>query len=204
MIRFVGVDPVGLIGLADTADQYALRIRLVRSNISSPADDNSVSARGLVNSRLAGVEQGLLDRTRNLRWRADAIEQSQAVGLVGLAPLSSSNWLALFAGQAIFSLDSWRTSFSEWRSGEYLRLLNRAEPAAVAEALAGLDDATLAAMARTHPSLVGELDGAPPEMRYSANRMLISLEIMRLEGTLRGLGDRPLQHSPSSLIVADN
>ena len=202
--RFVGIDPVGLIGLADTADQYAVRIRLARSNVSAPVDGPSLSARGLVNSSLARVELGLLDRARNLRWRADAIERSQTVGLAGLAPLSSSNWLAHFAGQAVFSLDSWRTSFSEWRSGEYLKLLSRAEPAAVTEALTGLDDATLRAMAHTHPRLVGGLDGAPPEMRYSANRVLISLEIMKLEATLAGLGDRPLQYSPSSLIVADN
>lgn len=204
MTGYVGIDPVGLIGLADTADQYALRIRLARGNVSSPVDGPSLSARGLVNNNLARVEQGLLDRTQNLRWRADAIERSQAVGLAGLAPLSSGNWLALFAGQAVFSLDSWRKSFSEWRSGEYLRLLSRAEPAAVAEALAGLDAATLRVMAHTHPRLVGRLDGAPPEMRYSANRLLISLEIVKLEATLAGLGDRPLQHSPSSLIVADS
>ncbi|MCP3994150.1 MAG: hypothetical protein GY722_03655 [bacterium] len=203
MTRFVGIDPAGLVGLADTADQYAQRIRLTRSNTAAQISVRPDDAPDIVNRRLAGVEHDLVESSKNLRWRADAIERSQAVGLAGMAPMSSGGWLARFAASAVFSLDSWETTFSAWRSGEYLRQLSEAEPAAVAEALAAMDDSALLVMARTHPNLVGGLDGAPPEMRYAANRVLISYEIMRLEATLAAHGDRPFIQSPSRLIVGE-
>lgn len=46
------------------------------------------------------------------------------------------------------------------------------EPAAVAWLAAALGPAALAALARSHPHLIGPVDGMPVEVRYEANRIL--------------------------------
>ncbi|WP_030774079.1 alpha/beta hydrolase [Streptomyces sp. NRRL F-2664] len=46
-----------------------------------------------------------------------------------------------------------------------------ATPHAVARFFAGLDDAARAALVRSHPLVVGNLDGAPVALRYEANRL---------------------------------
>ncbi|MET9346826.1 alpha/beta hydrolase [Streptomyces termitum] len=45
----------------------------------------------------------------------------------------------------------------------------RTDPAGIARFFAGLGPAERRALALAHPSVVGNLDGAPPELRYAAN-----------------------------------
>lgn len=54
------------------------------------------------------------------------------------------------------------------------------DPAAVAAFFKGLDPDVAAALARERPELVGNLDGAPIPLRYSANAEAIDREIARL------------------------
>lgn len=49
-----------------------------------------------------------------------------------------------------------------------------AEPSEVARFFAGLDDAHRAALVRSHPLVVGNLDGAPLPLRYEANRLAVA------------------------------
>jgi Flp pilus assembly pilin Flp len=53
-------------------------------------------------------------------------------------------------------------------------------PQQVADYFAGLDPAVADALARQHPELVGGLDGAPYQARYTANAALIDRELARL------------------------
>ncbi|MGW9073233.1 alpha/beta hydrolase [Streptomyces yangpuensis] len=49
-----------------------------------------------------------------------------------------------------------------------------ATPSEVARFFAGLDDSQRAALVRSHPLVVGNLDGAPPALRYEANRLAVA------------------------------
>ncbi|MFJ6780333.1 alpha/beta hydrolase [Streptomyces yangpuensis] len=49
-----------------------------------------------------------------------------------------------------------------------------ATPSEVARFFAGLDDAQRAALIRSHPLVVGNLDGAPLPLRYEANRLAVA------------------------------
>ncbi|WP_183064711.1 alpha/beta hydrolase [Streptomyces sp. gCLA4] len=49
-----------------------------------------------------------------------------------------------------------------------------ATPSEVARFFAGLDDTQRAALVRSHPLVVGNLDGAPPALRYEANRLAVA------------------------------
>jgi hypothetical protein len=74
---------------------------------------------------------------------------------------------------------------------------HHADPVAVAAFFKGLDPAVAATLARRHPELVGNLDGAPIALRYTANAEAIRREIARLraagvsdsDGRLRKLLD---------------
>ncbi|MEU9143830.1 alpha/beta hydrolase [Streptomyces sp. NPDC048349] len=65
-----------------------------------------------------------------------------------------------------------------WRadtvSGRALPDPARATPHEVARFFAGLDEAERLALVRAHPLVVGNLDGAPPSLRYEANRLAIA------------------------------
>lgn len=50
----------------------------------------------------------------------------------------------------------------------------RATPGEVARFFAGLDAVGRRELVRSHPLVVGNLDGAPPELRYEANRIAIA------------------------------
>ncbi|MFD6109474.1 alpha/beta hydrolase [Streptomyces yangpuensis] len=49
-----------------------------------------------------------------------------------------------------------------------------ATPSELARFFAGLDDTQRAALVRSHPLVVGNLDGAPPALRYEANRLAVA------------------------------
>ncbi|MFE6714671.1 alpha/beta hydrolase [Streptomyces sp. NPDC057695] len=57
---------------------------------------------------------------------------------------------------------------AEWRAAG-LPDPERTDPAGIARFFAGLSPIRQRELARTHPTVVGNLDGAPPELRYEAN-----------------------------------
>ncbi|MDJ0954253.1 MAG: alpha/beta hydrolase [Acidimicrobiia bacterium] len=172
MSTYVGINPLGLIGLADTADGYATRVGLVASQVESAGSSDSTSLRE--------VSTGLVRCADELRWRSRVIELIQA-DPPGPARLSSPHWLGEFAATALVSLDRWPESFVDWRARQWIALQHDAEAGAVAAAFATVSPDQQRHLVAAVPEAVATLDGVPPDVRYAASRMLVELEIDRLE-----------------------
>ncbi|WP_016906645.1 alpha/beta hydrolase [Streptomyces xiaopingdaonensis] len=69
-----------------------------------------------------------------------------------------------------------------------------AEPADVATYFAGLRDAG-ARLARRHPLVAGNLDGAPPRLRYRANRLALRAERARQHARAKDTGRTPAERA---------
>ncbi len=199
MTGFVGINPVGLVGLADTADHYAARLDLMCGGLSSLLERHVPFAGA--GDAMRKASQAMIDVGAQLRWRAGVIEQAQREGLAGTAPLSASRWLADFAAVAVFSLDTWPATFAAWRIEAWLLEMRQLTPAAVAGALAGVTPDQARYMAKMYPELVGDLDGVPAETRYRANRVLVELEIERLESIVNKIRHRGPIDQPSGVVV---
>src|SRR4051812_17364934 len=74
--------------------------------------------------------------------------------------------VAASASTAAPSTAGWRADRS---AGQPLPDPQRATPAQVARFFAGLDPAARAALAERYPDIVGNLDGAPPDLRFAVN-----------------------------------
>ncbi len=167
MSHYCGIDPIGLRGLADTVEQYATRIELIESHAVEAGPS------------LTPISRQLTDRASELRWRAATIAQAQHLS-GRLHPLTSSHWLAEFAA-CVADLDDWQEQFRRWRAERWLTQTAGSTPAAVAAAFAMLTPQQRDELTTIDPGAVGSLDGAPPELRYDANRTLIAAEIEKLE-----------------------
>jgi len=66
----------------------------------------------------------------------------------------------------------------------------RAAPADVARFFAAASPPETARLTTRYPEIVGSLDGAPPALRYRANRLLVRRAAPRLRAELRGLRPR--------------
>ncbi|MEA2000567.1 MAG: alpha/beta fold hydrolase [Actinomycetota bacterium] len=180
---FVGADPAGLHGLADLSEQYAFRVRTVGIEVVRALNRSNVAAAGTSPGwLLAGIERDLAEMTNELRWRARAVADAQNI------PVDSSwssRWFlrarAEFAALGVFEtgrcFDSY-LSFPTRPSGAEFGAMT---PVQVSLAFGSMAPSLATAIARSSPELVGSLDGAPPEMRYLANRLLIESEIHRLQ-----------------------
>ncbi|MFJ9547817.1 alpha/beta hydrolase [Streptomyces erythrochromogenes] len=71
-----------------------------------------------------------------------------------------------------------------------------ATPQEVARFFAGLDDAARAALVRSHPLVVGNLDGAPLPLRYEANRLAVAATGDARFASLAAPGRRILAFDP--------
>lgn len=182
MSGFVGADPVGLRGLAGTADHYALRVRAAGREVVGLLNSKYPLGTGdSIGWALSSVERHLTDEADGLRWRATAIEAAQEVNVgssQGLQRFLRDR--AEFAALAVFDVESWRGSYGSWRRAPDKAELIMMSPAEVSVALGSVSPAVAGAFARKHPQLTGGLDGAPPYLRYMANRLLIEREIEEL------------------------
>ncbi len=172
MSSYLGIDPTGLCGLADTTTSFATRVRLVAVQLERAGSPGLAALRE--------VSTGLEHCADELRRR------SRVIGAIhddapGLAALSSPRWLCEFAVSAIVSPDCRPDAFVGWRARQWLARQHGAEPAAVAAAFAAITLDQRRHLVASEPEVLGALDGAPPAVRYAANRMLIAREIARLE-----------------------
>ena len=175
---FVGADPVGLLGLADTVDQYAARISMLGTDVERLlVKHNRATPRG----RLADFARELDDEADELRWRAAAINAAQRVGARGSLDTSYLRDRAVFATIAVFDLSTRTEAFRQWTRPPGPDDLERMTPRDVAAAIAGLTPTVVEFLVDQYPEVIGALDGVPAEVRYSANRILIEREIARLE-----------------------
>lgn len=185
---FVGADPVALVNLADLAEQYVTRM----SSVGAEADrvlgrhDRSVRGQG-PGVVLGAIEALLLDDAAKLRWRADSIDAAQALGVDAFGLGSYLQDRAIFASHAVFDLTEWSTAFRRWNTLPTPGDLAAMAPNQVAATLGDLAPHLVQVLVTVHPQLLGGLDGAPPEVRYAANRIVIELEIDRLEAQIEEL-----------------
>lgn len=172
---FRGIDPGGLAHLADNCDQCAVRVSLTHSSV---ARINGVEpASGLT---VRGRE--LAEAAAELRWRAALIAEARDI-----APfLETGDGLVLvmageFAATVAFEPTRRAAALQDWSTmpspTEFLEL----SPAAVAQRFDTLSPRLAARLVLDSPALIGGLDGAPPRLRYQANRILIARHIRQLE-----------------------
>ena len=178
---FVGLEPIGLVGLADTCDQYTLRLRLASEHVTAALDRYPALAVRTPDTELLAVLRSLEDQAVQLRWRADVIERAQYSVAVNRV-----YWLAEFAAQAPFDNDTRGARFISWSQERFLRQLAGKSPSVAAATFITAEPWLLEGLADRFPETIGSLDGAPAELRYRANSLLIAAEIERLETVVAG------------------
>jgi len=173
---FRGIDPDGLAHLADSCDQGAARVSLFHSNIA----------------RLDGVEPGsgltetgreLTSAASELRWRAALIAEARDIAPfleteAGLVLVTAGE----FAATAACEPTRRAAALLDWSTMPSPTELLELGPAAVARRFDALSPRLAARLVLDAPALIGGLDGAPPQLRYQANRILISRFLRQLEG----------------------
>ena len=201
MSGFRGADPVALGSLAVSVGQIA-------GSLSHSAVEayHLLEARGRYadadrfGTKLSGVVRTLTSDSSDLARRADLVEQADALlGISGVpASVADSAWLeSEFALLAPMGLIDWDAAYRSWRDGPSVGELRRLEPSGVAAALAASSDRAKARLAAAYPELIGGLDGAPPEMRFTANRILLQRELARLRSQM-GTIERELARDAES------
>lgn len=191
----VGGHPEGLGRLAWLTRGNALDIRRRAALVPALLDSHSESTAAEITRPLLEVAASMTEAAASLEWRATAIETAQGVtayGYVGHRDHLAD--LAHFAAHAVFDPPGWRDSFREWCQPPDVAALGEMSPRQVAAVFAQLVPSVATDLAAGYPELIGHLDGAPPQLRYRANRILIHRRVGQLEDELRRLGEmEPLQ-----------
>ena len=186
---FVGADPAGLVGLAETAQQYASRIALARHQAITIVRRNGGSSEPS-NTVLSRVESDLNERARGLLWRAATIAEAERAGMTPLGHAGiQMRRLAEFAALAVFEGGRWQEAFSAWSRPPSNAELLTMDPTEVAAVFAALAPEVAEDLARRRPLVIGSLDGVPAELRYLANDILVQAEIARLNRLISTLRD---------------
>ncbi len=191
---FVGADPLGLLGLADTVDQYACRVRLAATDLETLVAKHRLAA---ATTELGRVERILTTEGAALRWRARAIENAQQVAVHS----GHRQYLidrGRFAASAVFDLSNVEAAFRKWSAVPSIDELAAMTPAEVSAAFAAITPSIGMRLARSFPAVIGSLDGAPPRIRYLANAELIRGEIEYLRSRIARLraGEGPWTGPP--------
>lgn len=189
MPGFYGIEPRGLVGLADIADESARRIASVRGNTAVVLHRHAIADHGGIDRRLAATQQRLAGESRELRWRAGVVEEAQRVEVnVGGLPAEFS--LDRFAVSAVLDLDTWQADYDSWRLERTIGALTTMEPAERVPVFMGMTARDASWLVHHFPEEMGSLDGAPAPLRYVANQILIRSEIEQLEQHITRLPDR--------------
>jgi hypothetical protein len=179
-----GADPEAMVGLAARLEIAAPRLR------AAAVEARLVAASVGRSSRVTLVEVALADMTRrlsgdasDLRRRASLVRQGEALATSGVPVVvaAGARLRARYAVIAPFGLADWEASFQDWSDGPSIGDLARLAPDAVAALLGATPVSARSRLVLEDPAFVGRLDGAPPTMRYAANRILIRRELERLQ-----------------------
>lgn len=182
---FVGANPAALLGVAETLEQYALRIRAVGHAVEQPLLRVPLTAADL-SKGVSHIESAIVAEAEELRWRAQVIDAAQDIG-VSFGPPGTRSSRIEFASLAIFDLGAWEEAYRQWRTSPDPATLLGMSPAQVSARFAAMSPSLATTFACTHPNLVGALDGASPALRYLANEVLIEAKIDELHTQLEEL-----------------
>jgi hypothetical protein len=139
---------------------------------------------------LAKVTHRLSGDASDLRRRASMVREGEVLVTSGVPAVvaAGARLRARYAVVAPFGLADWEASFQDWSDGPSIGELSRLAPDAVAALLGSAPASARSRLVLDHPAFVGRLDGAPPTMRYAANRILMHREVERLEMVAVALG----------------
>jgi pimeloyl-ACP methyl ester carboxylesterase len=198
---FYGIEPRGLVGLADSVDEYAQRIASVRANTAVVFHRYGLAEHFGMDWRLAAAQQGLTGESRELRWRAGVIESAQRFE-VNVGGLPAGFGLDRFAARAVFDLDTWQADYQRWRLEGTMQALTTMEPADRVAVFLGMTARDASWLAHHYPDEMGSLAGAPVGLRYVANQMLIRHEMELLDEQRTQLRDQWRGQIVTALISA--
>lgn len=197
---FAGADPVALNGLAELAEQYTVRLGLVRAALTRLTDGRGPDSELMRILSATGLELGRA--STNLKWRAAVIESAQRMGIpVFSGSTLQTQQITEFATLGVFSLGQWEEAFEEWRtspSADELRLMN---PEQAHARFAALSPSLGESVAVRFPQVVGRLDGAPPQLRYLANSLLLRYEVQQLQEQIGEIGAVDDEHPLRTLAI---
>lgn len=138
--------------------------------------------------RLTLVADGLMEQGQVLESAAHFFELADMPGL--------GTTYAHMGYAALTSAIAPDGSLAEWSVLDWIGIEAGATPAQIATAFAALDATQRSFLVQSYPGAVGSLDGAPLEMRFAANRILVgqglsdlAAERDRLEARLAELSD---------------
>jgi hypothetical protein len=162
---FRGADTARLRVLATKLDEGARRLDEAAGRVRATAGVDGWSVR--LAARAAAIQDWCSENARTLRRRADLLDQvvtmratpGQAGAAGELVALLDSDSEAAFTSLAAIVRDPCLTPEQRRRQ--------------VHDELAAASPAIRRALALLHPEVIGPLDGAPVEMRYTANRVLV-------------------------------
>ena len=194
MTRIAG-DPPQLLDLAEIQRDAALGFVTLRSRLGGPLPSMpsalaAVVADGLgsASQRIALVADGLMEQATNLETAAHYFELADMAGF-GASFSNIANGILMKA----ITPDG---SLAEWSVGDWVGYEDGASVEDIAAAFAGVNAAQRNFLVTTYADEIGSLDGAPLEMRFAANRILVreglaelTAERARLEALVAELSD---------------
>ncbi len=186
MRGYCGADPDGLLALAASVERrVAIAARRAREAHSLLRHFGRGGDADRIGAALSRRAQLLAQSAGDLTRRADLIRDAERL-LPGGGALPTAvtfdAWLrAEHALVAPFGLTDWAGHYLAWRDGPQPGSIAGLDPADALTTLEGISPHARHRLVLAHPELIGRLDGAPAEMRYAANRILIRREISGLE-----------------------
>jgi hypothetical protein len=195
---FRGADPAGLQGLAQSLEgRIPIIVRSANEVHLLLAAHRRNSRADWVGFKLSRVVRTLGTFAADLRRRAAMVRDADRLVPGGGVPAAVSGdawWRAEYALIAPFGSADWNTGYIAWRDGPAPGSLVGLDPYEVHVVLGAISAHAHRRLVLAAPRLIGGLDGAPPELRYAANRVLLQREVVRLD-TLAGSLDLEIAES---------
>ena len=179
MTRIAG-NPPQLLHLADLQRETALALAGQRARLGGPLPSMPPTFAPVVgdvlhsaSQRVAMVADGLMEQAANLETAAHYF---QLADMAGFGATFSD-----MATAALMKAISPDGSLAEWSLGDWVGFDEDASVEEIAAAFAGVSGAQRTFLITAYAEAIGSLDGAPLEMRFAANRILVTEGLAELE-----------------------
>ncbi len=190
-MAFHGADPDGLHRLAEVLESrlHTVARSATEAHLILDANDRHAVA-DRVSARLLRLVHTLGALAGDLARRAEMVQYAERIPPGSTVPFivqEDARLRARFALVAPFGVADWSSDYLAWRDGPAPASLAGLSPAEVHAAFVGISSHAHHRLVLADPQLIGGLDGAPPELRYLANRIQLQREIVRLEAVAGAL-----------------